>query len=377
MDVEEDFDYREQDDSGDLDGHDDMHAAHSTAVHNQPHDEEVALSETGSFGAHDDPSSLPKDSSMMESRDMDDLPPQAMTLRQPLSSTGTASDMMRSDFAPSALERPTASGSSPTDPDLAVTGGYNAADFKHLNVADDIRELFQFIGHYKPQSIELETRLKPFIPDYIAAVGSIDEFIKVPRPDGRPDFLGLKVLDEPASRQSDPTVLTLQLRQYSKDAPGSKAEMVGRIEHADENKSKKIAQWIASIQDIHKSKPAATVSYSRRMPDIEALMQEWPPEMEMMLRGMKSPTGELDLDLKTYSKMLCALLDIPVYENPVESLHVLFTLYLEFKNNPVFRQHMDMENRGLEMEGAGSEELMSSMGRGNMRSAGEGSVQMY
>lgn len=27
--------------------------------------------------------------------------------------------------------------------------------------------------------------------------------IKVPRPDGKPDYLGLKVLDEPAARQSD------------------------------------------------------------------------------------------------------------------------------------------------------------------------------
>lgn len=86
-----------------------------------------------------------------------------------------------------------------------------------------------------------------------------------------------------------------------------------------------------------------------------------------------------DLDLKTYSKMLCALLDIPVYENPVESLHVLFTLYLEFKNNPVFKQHMDMENRGMEMEGAtGSDEMSnSSVGRGRTLSAGEGSVMMY
>lgn len=42
----------------------------------------------------------------------------------------------------------------------------------------------------------------------------------------------LQVLDEPAARQSDPTVLTLQLRQLSKEAPGAKAEsMVGRIEH--------------------------------------------------------------------------------------------------------------------------------------------------
>lgn len=46
---------------------------------------------------------------------------------------------------------------------------------------------------YKPHSIELETRLRPFLPDYIPATGGIDEFIKVPRPDGKPDFLGLKV----------------------------------------------------------------------------------------------------------------------------------------------------------------------------------------
>ncbi len=57
--------------------------------------------------------------------------------------------------------------------------------------------------------------------------------------------------------------------------------------------TKKIQQWIGSINDIHKAKPAATVSYSRRMPDIEALMQEWPPEMESFLKNMKMPSGEL------------------------------------------------------------------------------------
>ena len=51
--------------------------------------------------------------------------------------------------------------------------------------------------------------------------------------------------------------------------------------------------WIQSISDIHKSKPAPNVTYSRRMPDIEDLMQEWPPEMETFLRNMKMPSGEL------------------------------------------------------------------------------------
>ena len=32
---------------------------------------------------------------------------------------------------------------------------------------------------YTPQTIELEHKLKPFIPDYIPAVGDIDAFIKV------------------------------------------------------------------------------------------------------------------------------------------------------------------------------------------------------
>jgi hypothetical protein len=44
-------------------------------------------------------------------------------------------------------------------------------------------------------------------------VGDIDEFIKVGRPDGKPEELGLNVLDEPSGKQSDPTVLNLQLRQ--------------------------------------------------------------------------------------------------------------------------------------------------------------------
>lgn len=226
-------------------------------------------------------------------------------------------------------------------------GAYNAADFKHLNVSDEIRELFKYIGRFQAHNIELDTKLKPFVPDYIPSVGSIDEFIKVPRPDGKPDYLGLKVLDEPSSKQSDPAVLTLQLRQLTKESAGNKADMVGRIEHVDENKGKKIQQWIGSINEIHKNKPASAVQYTRRMPDIEALMQEWAPEMEAFLKQMKMPSGELDVDLKTFTKMLCSILDIPVYENPIESLHVLFSLYLEFKSNPIFKQQLDMDNQAM------------------------------
>jgi intraflagellar transport protein 46 len=42
--------------------------------------------------------------------------------------------------------------------------------------------------------------------------------LQVERPDGKPESLGLKQLDEPAAQQSDPTVLDLQLRAVSKTA---------------------------------------------------------------------------------------------------------------------------------------------------------------
>ena len=38
-----------------------------------------------------------------------------------------------------------------------------------------------YITRYTPQTIELDTKFKPFIPDYIPAVGDIDAFIKVTR----------------------------------------------------------------------------------------------------------------------------------------------------------------------------------------------------
>jgi len=45
-------------------------------------------------------------------------------------------------------------------------------------------------------------------------------FVKVPRPDTKPDDLGLKVLDEPTATQSDATVLELRLRAISKKTHG-------------------------------------------------------------------------------------------------------------------------------------------------------------
>jgi intraflagellar transport protein 46 len=41
---------------------------------------------------------------------------------------------------------------------------------------------------------ELDTKLKAFVPEYIPAIGEVDAFLKMPRPDGQPETMGLYVL---------------------------------------------------------------------------------------------------------------------------------------------------------------------------------------
>jgi intraflagellar transport protein 46 len=66
-------------------------------------------------------------------------------------------------------------------------------------------------------------------------------------------------------------------------------------------------------------------------------MEAWPPEFEDILRTTPLPSPDLDLSLAEYAKVLCGLLDIPTYDNPIESLHLMFSLYIDFKNNPHFQ----------------------------------------
>ena len=70
-----------------------------------------------------------------------------------------------------------------------MEGAYNPKDYENLPVSAEIKELFAYISRFSwflfsysrfnPQVQELDTKLKPFIPDFIPAVGDIDAFIKV------------------------------------------------------------------------------------------------------------------------------------------------------------------------------------------------------
>lgn len=176
----------------------------------------------------------------------------------------------------------------------APEGAYDPADYEHLSVSPEISELFSYITRYTPQAIELEHRLRPYIPDYIPAVGDIDAFIKIPPPDGKPSMVGLEVLDEPSARQSDATVLDLQLRALAKHTT-AKSMSVKTVENAEKN-GKVIEKWVRDISELHRSKPPPTVHYNKRMPDIDTLMQEWPGEVEELLKEVNLPTAALEVE---------------------------------------------------------------------------------
>lgn len=69
-------------------------------------------------------------------------------------------------------------------------------ELKGVNLDEESMEIFKYLGAYVPRVIEVETRLKPFIPDFVPAVGEVDAFLKVPRPDGKEETLGAERLDE-------------------------------------------------------------------------------------------------------------------------------------------------------------------------------------
>lgn len=228
-----------------------------------------------------------------------------------------------------------ADGGSPGGAAKLPGNAYNPSEFDGLNVSAEIKELFQYISRYKPHDIELETKLMPFVPDLVPSIGEVDAFIKIPMPDGKPDTLGLGRLDEPCLSPSDPSVLDLQLRALSKRTDLEPME-VRSIEDAERN-PKEIKNWIDRVGDLHRQKPAPTVQYSRKMPDIEQLMQVWPAEFEEYLQQSALPDlSNLDMDLKSLVKLLASILDVPVYNQITETLHVIFTLFSEFKSNQHF-----------------------------------------
>ena len=79
-------------------------------------------------------------------------------------------------------------------------------DYVNLQVSSEVKDLFEYISRFKPQKIDLTTKLKPFVPEYIPCIGEVDAFLKMPKPDGTKEDLGITVLDEPALNGEDKAV---------------------------------------------------------------------------------------------------------------------------------------------------------------------------
>jgi len=374
-------------------------------VQNQPHDEAMELDEDGDESSVDSPASATQGEMSMEHRgdgdeeqvenqpfdeavDISDdesvqseetgtqgSPPPKQSMQESQNIAQMDHSMETPTHTPGGNEESSGSDSSSDDegdpqqqdPGQAVfegvEGGYDPKDFEDLEVSDEVKGLFDYISRYNPQKVELEPTLQPFIPDYIPSVGDIDAFIKLPRPDGVSDQLGITVLDEPALVLSDPGVIEMQLRHSSKKLNLGDA-VVRTIEAAEKN-PKAIRSWITSISELHSKKPPTEVTYSRPMPDIESLMQVWPPQFEDELSRCQLPPKDLDVSLEDYVRIVCAIFDIPVYNNLTESLHVFFTLYSEFKNNDHFRNEMDAAAQGVVL-GSPTAGMGASMGYGSM-----------
>jgi intraflagellar transport protein 46 len=229
---------------------------------------------------------------------------------------------------------------------------YNPDVFKNLQVSKEIKDLFTHIGKYKPKKTPLLQKLRPFIPEYVPAVGDIDAFLKIPRPDGKDEQFGLgwQVLDEPSLKQTDPAILDQTLKSLGNQENSNQMNFVHSVENAEKN-SKRVESWIDEITELNRSKPAQTVTFSKPMPDVESIMTAWPEKTERVLRQSQiMPSAEeLDCSLEQYAKMVCTMFDVPVYEgNPsdsrkpdnqlIQSLHVLFSTYSQFKQLEIFNK---------------------------------------
>lgn len=80
----------------------------------------------------------------------------------------------------------------------AATTLRNTLTFKSAKKSNNCSSPFKSKSNlnfrYTPILTDIDTKLKAFIPDYIPAVGEVDAFLKMPRPDGQPEVLGLNIL---------------------------------------------------------------------------------------------------------------------------------------------------------------------------------------
>ena len=232
-------------------------------------------------------------------------------------------------------------GSSPINENLN-TLGENAVDYQSLDVSAEIMALFTHIDDYDPVDLELETPLKCFIPPYIPAVGEVDPMIKISRPDGVDDGIGITRLDEVlTSEQSNAAVIELQLRNWSNAKLSAKSRQRSAVRSIKDarSSSKEINEWIRSVEEIHDNDhqasttaPATATSNDSDILSIQDEMLEKVQKNELAI-----PSPDIDLHLADYARVLCTLIGIPNRDGSlIKSVHCMFDVFLDIvKKKPV------------------------------------------
>eukprot|EP01083_Nonionella_stella_P149233 473697_1 len=221
---------------------------------------------------------------------------------------------------------------------------YNPREYDSLNVNNEIRRLFEYIERFKYNEIELETQLKPFIPDYIPSIGNVDSFIKPTLStidydkQENNEKLGISYLDEPILNQSDPSTFYLKLSNESKQVSMHKHTKISSIVDAEKN-TNKIRNWIDNFKQIKDKSLSNNVNIDNlsNMPKVEELMQPFINEkFNKYINDKRNekedvdiiPSHHINLSLKEYAKIICNILDIPVQNDDIStSLHLLFSTY--------------------------------------------------
>jgi intraflagellar transport protein 46 len=150
-----------------------------------------------------------------------------------------------------------------------------------------LQSLLEMIAIYQPETMELDTKLSAFIPEYIPSIGDIDPMIKIPIPSilnpGKDilDNVGIYSLDEPNGLQSDPAVADLALRSISLRTPEHNI-IVRAVQLHTSGGSKTLQSWIDSVQELQLSKAREVKSVPAW--DLEKLMAEWPQEIELFMK---------------------------------------------------------------------------------------------
>ena len=190
--------------------------------------------------------------------------------------------------------------------------------------------------------------MKPFVPNFIPSIGEVDAFLKINRPDNQLEELGLSMLDEPTVNGVDPVIFSLDLSYTGKNKNINPNLIIKTVDNA-EKKPKDIQSWIDSIDNLHQKKMSSNISYSKNMPDVESLMQVWPDGIENLLSNIDFPDGSIAMPLDGYAKIICNMLDVPLHKlsderSIIEALHLIFSVYYEFKENQHFpRGHVTGE----------------------------------